>query len=172
MARALPARRSRLRRSAVSGGRAVGMLIPTISGPRPPKCLKKHPETHSSNIWRQAAKMLKMMILSVILAISGPSTQHTENDAPETHSGNMWAQAAKMLKMNIRAGKAVRLHTFETPSRGFEEKTQSPTTKSPGGAQMNPGRKAGWASHFLNSLSMISRKTTRGNPRTTKPETK
>ena len=74
---------------------------------------------HFSNIWRQPAKMLKMSILNVILAIYGPSTQHTENDAPETHSGNMWAQAAKMLKMNIRAGKAVRLHTFETPSQGF-----------------------------------------------------
>ena len=81
----------------------------------------------SSNIWRQAAKMLKMRILSVILAISGPSTQHAENEAPETYSGSVWAQAAKMLKMNIRAGKAVRLHTFEIRSRGFEGQSRSPT---------------------------------------------
>ena len=78
--------------------------------------------------------MLQTSILSIILAMSGPSTQHAENEAPETHSGNIWAQAAKMLKMNIRAGKVVRLHTFETPSRGLEEKPRSPTTKSPGGA--------------------------------------
>ena len=95
---------------------------------------KQHPETHSNNIWRQAAKMLKTNILSIILAISGSSTQHAKHTPPDTHSGNTWAQAAKMLKMNIRAGKAVRLYTFETPSRGLEEKPRSPTTKSPGGA--------------------------------------
>ena len=71
--------------------------------------------------------MLKTSILSTILAMSGPSTQNAENEAPETHSGNIWAQAAKMLKMNTRAGKAVRLHTFETPSQGFDEKTREGT---------------------------------------------
>ena len=51
-ASAMPARRSRLRRSTVSGGLAVGMVILAIFGPRPPKCL-----TNS--------------ILKPILAISG-----------------------------------------------------------------------------------------------------
>ena len=71
--------------------------------------------------------MLETSILTIILAISGSSTQHAKNTPPDTHSGNIWAQAAKMLKMNIRAGKAVRLHTFETPSRGFDEKPREGT---------------------------------------------
>ena len=54
LACALPARRSRFRRSAVSGGRAVGMLIPTISGPRQPKCSKVrgcYAQTNPVNFW-------------------------------------------------------------------------------------------------------------------------
>ena len=155
VARALPARRSRWQGAQRS--RAVGRLGLSFwqyLAPGAKMFNKEHPETHSSNIWRQAAKMLKLSILSIILAMSGPSTQHAENEAPDTHSGNIWAQAAKMLKMNTRAGKAVRLHTFETPSRGVDEKPregpqnhEAQPQNLPGGSQV-PGGKASWASYF------------------------
>ena len=65
--------------------------------------------------------MLKKRLLTLILVI--------------------WAQAAKMLKINVWAGTAVRLHTFETPSRGLEGTTKPNHEISRRDAQMNPGRK-------------------------------
>ena len=101
--------------------------------------------------------MHKTRILSIILAISGSSIQHAKNTPPDTHSGNIWAQAAKMVKMNIRAGKAVRLHTFETPSLGFEEKPRSPTPKSPGGSQSKEESRLGFTLLKLTLMDFMNK---------------
>jgi len=52
--------------------------------PGNPNAQNELPETHSGNIWRQAAKMLKMKLLRLILAISGwpylaPGSQNAQN---------------------------------------------------------------------------------------------
>ncbi len=59
------------------------------------------PEAHSGHIWHQAAKMLKVSLLRLILAISGARQPKCQNEPPEAHSGYIWRQAAKILKMSL-----------------------------------------------------------------------
>ena len=57
-----------------------------------------------------------------------------------------------MLKINIWAGKAVRLHTCETPSRGFEEKCEGC------GAPNEPGQLLAFSRHaFVASCCRLRR---------------